>query len=85
MLDNPIFVRFTILNLSKLPMYDLQYGYTKTKYGNDAQLCFSETDSLLYDAKCNDIYRDMTLDANMFDFSDYLANHPLFNITNKKV
>ena len=31
------------------------------------------------------IYRDMSLDANKFDFSDYPANHPLFNITNKKV
>ena len=85
MLENPIFVGFTILNLSKLLMYDFYYGYIKTKYGNYAQLCFSDTDSLLYDAKCNEIYRDMSLDANMFDFSDYPANHLLFNTTNKKV
>ena len=85
MLDNPIFVRFTILILSKLLMYDFHYGYIKTKYGNDAQFCFTDTDSLLYDAKSNDIYRDMSLDTNMFDFSDYPASHPLFNITNKKV
>ena len=66
-------------------MYDFLYGYIKTKYGNDAQLCFNDMDSLLYDAKCNNIYRDMSLNANMFDFSEYLANHSLFNITNKKV
>ena len=85
MLDNPIFVRFTIFNLSKLLMYNFHYGYIKTKYGNDAQLCFTDTDLLLYDAKCNKIDRDMSLDANMFDFGDYPASHPLFNITNKKV
>ena len=85
MQDNLIFDRFTILNPWKLLMYDFLYGYIKTKYGNDAQLCFNNMDSLLYDAKCNNIYRDMSLNANMFDFSEYLANHSLFNITNKKV
>ena len=85
MLDKPIYVGFAILDLSKLLMYDFHYGYIKTKYGNDAQLCFTDTDSLLYDFKCDDIYRDMSLDANMCDFSDYPTDHPLFNITNKKV
>ena len=85
MLDKPIYVGFAILDLSKLLMYDFHYGHIKTKYGNDAQLCFTDTDSLLYDVKCNDIYQDMKLDTNMFDFSDYPADHPVFNVTNKKV
>ena len=85
MLDKPIFVGFAILDLSKVLMFDFHYGYIKTKYGNDAQLCFTDTDSLLYDIKCDDIYKEMGEDSDMFDFSDYPQQHPLFNIDNKKV
>ena len=85
MLDKLIYVNFAILDLLRLLMYDFHYGYMKTKYGNEAQLCFTDTDLLLYDFKCDDIYRDMSFDANMFDFSDYPTDHPLFNIINKKV
>ena len=85
LLNKPIYVGFAILDLSKLLMYDFHYGYIKTKYGNDAQLCFTDTDSLLYDIKCDDIYGDMAEDIDKFDFSDYPADHPLFNVTNKKV
>ena len=85
MVDKPINVGFAILNLSKLLMYDIHYDYIKTKYGNNAQLCFADTVLLFYDVKCDDIYRDMSLDTNIFDFSDYPANHPLFNVINKKV
>ena len=66
-------------------MYDFHYGYIKTKYGNDAQLCFTDTDSLLYDIKCDDIYGDMAEDIDKFDFSDYPVDHPLYNVMNKKV
>ena len=82
MLDKRIYVKFAILDLLKLLMYDFHYGYIKIKYGDDAQLCFTDMDLLLYDVKCNDIYRDMSLAADMFDFSDYPTNHPLFNVTN---
>ena len=85
LLNKPIFVGFAILDLSKLLMYDFHYGYIKKKYGSDAELCFTDTDSLLYDIKCKDIYKDMQEDNDMFDFSDYPHDHPLFNATNKKV
>ena len=85
LLNKPIFVRFGILDLSKVLMYNFHYGYIKDKYGEDAQLCFTDTDSLLYDIKCDDIYKDMQEDVEMFDFSDYPQEHPLFNVSNKKV
>ena len=85
LLNKPIFVGFAILDLSKVLMYEFHYGYIKTKYGSNAELCFTDTDSLLYDIKCDDIYRDMYEDRDMFDFSDYPTKHPLFNVDNKKV
>ena len=84
-LNKPIFVGFAILDLSKVLMYDFHYGYIKKKYGNAAELCFTDTDSLLYDIKCDDIYEDMRQDKDMFDFSDYPKDHRLFNVDNKKV
>ena len=83
LLNKPIFVRFAILDLSKLLMYDFHNGYIKTKYENDAQLCFTDTNSLLYDIKCDDIYGDMSTDIEKFVLSNYPADHPL--VMNKKV
>ena len=84
-LNKPIYVGFAILDLSKTLMYDFHYGYIKTKYGDRAQLCFTDTDSLLYDIKTRDVYHDMAEDADKFDTSDYPPDHFLHSMTNKKV
>ena len=84
-LNKPIYVGFAILDLSKTLMYDFHYGYIKTKYGDNAQLCFTDTDSLLYDVKTADIYQDMAEDADKFDTSDYPTDHFLHSLANKKV
>ena len=66
-------------------MYDFHYGYIKQKYGDKAQLCFTDTDSLLYDIETADIYQDMAKDADKFDTSDYPTDHFLHSVVNKKV
>ena len=66
-LHKPIYVGFTVLDLSKLLMYDFHYNYIKRNY--DAKLMFTDTDSLLYEIKTNDVY--IYKDKDLFDFSDY--------------
>ena len=58
-------------------MYDLHYIYIKAKYEDKAKLLFTDTDSLAYEIKTEDFYKDINLDIETwFDTSDYPTNHP---------
>ena len=84
-LNRPIYVGFSILDLSKVLMYQFHYEYMKPKYGCSAKLLFTDTDSLCYEIKTDDIYQDMLQDIDLFDTTEYGQNHPLYSLTNKKV
>ncbi len=84
-LNRPIYVGFAILDLSKLLMYQFHYEYMKPKYGCNGKLLFTDTDSLCYEIKTDDVYQDMLQDIDLFDTSEYTQDHPLHSLTNKKV
>ena len=74
-LNRPIYVGFTVLELSKLHMYGFHYNHMKVKYphANQLQLLFTDTDSLAYAVQTDDIYRDMAIDAaDRYDHRLYL-------------
>ena len=83
-LNRPIYVGFTILDLSKVLMYQFHYEYMKQKYGDNAKLLFTNTDSLCYEVKTRDIYQDMFEDTELFDTSEYIQDHPLYSIKTRK-
>ena len=57
-------------------MYDFHYNYIKTKYGDNVKLLFNDTDSLAYEIRTKDCYKDINPDIEKrFDTSDYLTNH----------
>ena len=66
-------------------MYDFNYNYIKQKYGDKAQLLFTDTDSLTYKIKAENVYQDLWNDKDKFDKSDYPENSQYFDKTNKKV
>ncbi|XP_064653079.1 uncharacterized protein LOC135503432 [Lineus longissimus] len=84
-LNKPIFMGQAILDLSKEHMYDFHYSHMMKKYGDKAQLLYTDTDSLVYNIQTDDIYKDMQKDAHLYDFSNFPKDHALFSEANKKV
>ncbi|XP_041371540.1 uncharacterized protein LOC121385070 [Gigantopelta aegis] len=84
-LNQPIYAGFSILDMSKIVMYEFHYNFMRAKYGNKVQLLFTDTDSLCYEVETEDIYSDFQKHANLFDTSNYNLSHPLFSTVNAKV
>jgi hypothetical protein len=58
-LNKPIYVGLSVLDLSKLHMYQFHYDYILPKYQDKQQLLFTDTDSLCYHIQTEDLYKDM--------------------------
>ena len=41
-------------------MYEFHYDLLKNKYGNNSRLLFTDTDSLIYEIKPEDVYEDFS-------------------------
>ena len=67
-MNKPIYLRLSILEISKTLMYEFWYDYMKPKYNNDVKLCYMDTDSFIMNIKINDFYKDISNDVeNRFD------------------
>ena len=70
-MKKPIYISQAILDISKIVMYEFHYNYMKPKF-KDPQLCYMDTDSLIYNIKTEDFYADIADDVEeMFDTSGY--------------
>lgn len=83
-MTRPICVGFSVLHISKSLMYDFYYRYAVAKYGSRIKLLMTDTDSLLYHIKTEDIYKDIIVAKYLFDTSDYPKNHSCYSEENKK-
>ena len=76
-MNKPVYLGMSILDLSKIVMFDFHYKYIKPKYGDKAKLLFTDTDSFLYEIQTEDFYKDISGDVkDRFDTSDYPEGHP---------
>ena len=85
-MNKPIYLGLSILDISKILMYEFWYDYRKPKYGNRAKLCYMDTDSFIMNSKTNDFYKDISYDVDKrFDTSNYEVDRPLPTGKNKMV
>ena len=83
LLSKPIYIGFTVPDLSKWKMYDFHYNFIKNHF--DAELLFTDTDSLNYEIKSKNVYEEFFKQKDLFGFSNYSKDSKFFNETNKKV
>ena len=85
-MNKPIYLGLSILEISKILMYEFWYDYMKPKYDNNLKLCYMDMDSFITNIKTNDFYKDIANDVeNKFDTSNYEVNRPLPMGRNKNV
>ena len=85
-MNKPIYLGLSILEISKILMYEFWYDHMKLRYNDDVKLCYMDTDSFVMHIKTNDFYKDIASDVeNRFDTSNYEVNRPLPTGKNKKI
>ena len=85
-MNKPIYLGLSILEISKILMYEFWYDYMKPKYNDNVKLCYMDTDSFIMNIKTNYFYKDISNDVeNRFDTSNYEVNKPLPTGKNKKI
>ena len=80
-MNKAVFLGFPILELSKIVMCEF-----KPKYGEEAKLCYMDTNSFIVCIKTDDIHKDIAEDLETkFDTSNCELGTPLPKAKNEKV
>ena len=75
----------SVLELSKILIYEFWYDYVKPKHGEKVKLCYMDTDSFIVYIKTDDIYKDIAEDVETrFDTSTYELDRPFPKEKDKK-
>ena len=82
-LNKPICVGFKVLDLSKWLMYYFHYNFIRKNF--NAELLFTATDSLAYEIKSKNVYKEFFKWKDLFDFNNYSKGSTFYDETNKKV
>ena len=69
--------------MSKWKIYDFHHNFIKNYF--DAELLFTDTDSLTNEIKSGNIFEEFFKWKDLFGFSNYLKDSISFDKTNKKV
>ena len=83
MLNKPIYVGFTVLDLRKWNMYNFHCNFIKKNF--NAKLLFTDKGSLTYEIKSENVYEEFYKWKDLFDFSNYSKDSKFFDNANKKI
>ena len=84
--NKPVYLDFSILEISKTLMYEFWYDYMKPKYGDNVKVFYINTDSFIMHVKTEDFYKNIVDNVEKrLDTSNYEFNRTLPIGKNKKV
>ena len=84
--NKPKYLGLSILEISKILMYEFWYDYMKPKYVDNVKLCYMDNDSFITHIKTEDFYKDIADNVvKRFGTSNYEVDRPLPTRKNKKV
>ena len=85
-MNKSIYLGLSILDISKITMYEFWYDQVKIKYEDKARLCYMDTDSFIVNIKTKDFYKDIAENVKeRLDTCNYIYDRPLPAGVNKKV
>ena len=86
LMNKPVYLGLSTLELSKIVMHKFLYDCVKRKYGEKAKLCYMDSDNFVVYIKTDDFYKDIAKDdETRSDFSNYELDRPLPKGKNKRV
>ena len=62
-INKPLYLGMSILDISKILMYEFWYNYVIPKYGYRAKLCYTDIDSFIIYIKTEDFFEDISSDV----------------------
>ncbi|XP_074026081.1 uncharacterized protein [Leptinotarsa decemlineata] len=77
--NKPLYLGFSILDMSKTVIYDFFYDVIKKHYGPQASLLYTDTDSLILKIMTDNFYNFMIANVDKFDTSNYRLGNK-FNV-----
>ena len=78
LMNKPVHLELSILELSKILMYEFWYDYVKSEYGEKVTLFYMDKDSFIVYIKTNEIYKYIAEDVETkFDTSNHELDRPL--------
>ena len=58
LMNKPVYLGLSILELSTILIYEFWYNYVKQKYGEKSKLCYMDTGSFIVYIKTDNIHKD---------------------------
>ena len=62
-MNKPVYLGFSILEISKTLMFEFWYDYIKLKYQGNVKLCYMDTESFVIHNKTEDFYEEIANDV----------------------
>jgi hypothetical protein len=89
LIEKPTYVGFCVLELSKLLMYQFHYDHAQKQWPDDRlRLMLTDTDSLVYEIRTEDVYEDIANTPELaacFDLSNYPTDSRFHSDANKMI